>query len=162
MYRCLIDILRKNTNFAFRSRNHIKSGQSERCPTDVDSLKIVPALGPQQEFHFYHIERKLWRCDEWRYDVKTKSLKNNLCLIAFLEIRPISFRSENRVLYANLIDKTAHFRRVQKRKNAFKTNDLFCQFRFRKRACEQDCQHATWSNLSMMLDCENSIKTNGF
>ena len=42
----------KNTNFAFRSRNHIKSGQSERCPTDVDSLKIVPALEPQQEFLF--------------------------------------------------------------------------------------------------------------
>ena len=51
--------LKKNTNFAFRSRNHIKSGHSERCPTDVDSLKFVPALEPQQEFHFYHPERKL-------------------------------------------------------------------------------------------------------
>ena len=104
--------------------NHIKSGQSERCPTDIDSLKIVPALGPQQEFHFYHLERKLWRCDEWRYDVKTKSLKNHLFFIAFSDIRPISFSSENRVLNANLIDKTVHFRRVQKRKNAFKTDDL--------------------------------------
>ena len=54
--------------------------------------------------------------------IHCKIVKNQLVFIAFSEYKPIKFRSENRVLDANLIDKTVHFGGQEKRKKALKTN----------------------------------------
>ena len=48
--------------------------------------------------------------------------KKTLVFIAFSANMPIKFRSENRVLDANLIDKTVDFGEPEKRKKHVKTN----------------------------------------
>ena len=53
-----------------------------------------------------------------------KIVKNQLVFIAFSEYKPIKFRSENRALDANLIDKTTHFGGQEKTQKSFK-NQLF-------------------------------------
>lgn len=54
-----------------------------------------------------------------------KSVNKTLVVIAFSEIGPTKFRSENSVLHAIPIDKTAHFGGPKKRKKSFKQQRFF-------------------------------------
>ena len=53
--------------------------------------------------------------------------KKNIGFIACSEMGPIKFRSENRVLHATTIDKTAHFGGPQKSKTSLNKNNVCLQ-----------------------------------